>query len=401
MIGFVGRRLLAGLVTLALFLIALFFLVNAVLPGDWTSQFILTGESRAALQRSLGIDRPLIDQFWTWASNVAVLNLGTSFGGDPVVVAVRQAMATTLFVFVAAALVSFPVGYWLGRSLAWNQRPWLTIPNTAAAVLLFTAFPPALAFLIERAIVNMLSPGTLQTITHLDPDRWNYSHGSRFAAPPADVQSFDGSLTPPQVLWRMLGIAAVVLVVVLVLRLIYARITGRGVWPGLLAVAIATGSLVGWRVSGFSGQAFDIASTMVILIGGLVLLTYGEILLVAEAAMFDTRTEDFVLTARAKGLPERTVRDRHSARAALLPVLSRLTVSLPYFLTGLVILEFMFEVEGGLGNLIFRAVTTQDTPLVVGAMAIVGAITLVLRLALEITIAALDPRIRLDVPEAA
>ena len=401
MIGFVGRRLLASVITLALFLTTLFFLVNVLLPGDWTSQFILTGDTRSALQRSLGIDRPLIDQFWTWASNIAVLNLGTSFGGESVLIAVRQAMATTLFVFVAAALIAFPLGYWLGRALAWNQSPWLTVPNTAVAVLLFTAFPPALAFLIERAIVNVLSPRTLQAITQLDPDRWNYQQGSRFAAPPVTVQSFDGSLTPPQVLWRMLAIAAVVLVAVLVLRRLYARLTGRGVWPGLIAAAMAAGSLVGWRVSGFSGQAFDIASSMVILIGGLVLLTYGEILLVAEAAMFDTRHEDFVLTARAKGLPERMVRDRHSARAALLPVLSRLVVSLPYFLTGLVILEFMFAVEGGLGNLIFRAVTTQDTPLIVGAMAVVGVITLLLRLALEITIAALDPRIHLHAREAA
>jgi peptide/nickel transport system permease protein len=139
---------------------------------------------------------------------------------------------------------------------------------------------------------------------------------------------------------------------------------------------------------------------MVILIGGLVLLTYGEILLVTEAAMFDTRDEDFVLTARAKGLSERTIRDRHSARAALLPVLSRLVVSVPYFLTGLVILEFMFGVQGGLGNLIFRAINLQDTPLIVGAMAIVGVMTLMLRLALEVAIAVLDPRVRLNTGEA-
>jgi peptide/nickel transport system permease protein len=155
------------------------------------------------------------------------------------------------------------------------------------------------------------------------------------------------------------------------------------------------GSLIGWRISGFSGQAFDIAASMSILIGGLVVLSYGEILLVTDAAMVDIRAEDFILTARAKGLPERAVRDRHSARAAVLPVLSRLVVSLPYFFTGLVILEFMFEVPGGMGNLIFQAINRQDTPLIVGAMAMVGLVTLALRLILEVSIAALDPRIRL------
>jgi peptide/nickel transport system permease protein len=132
-----------------------------------------------------------------------------------------------------------------------------------------------------------------------------------------------------------------------------------------------------------------------LLIVGLVALTYGEVLLVTDAAMLDTRAEEFILTARAKGLPERAVRDRHSARVALLPVLSRLVVGIPYFFTGLVILEFIFEVQGGLGNLLFDAINNQDTPLIVGAMAVVGVITLLLRLALEIAIAVLDPRIRL------
>jgi peptide/nickel transport system permease protein len=395
MIRFIWRRVVGGLITLALFLTALFFLVNVLIPGDWTSQFIMTGEARAALQEALGIDRPLTEQFWTWISSVAVLDLGRSFGGEPVWTAVRQAMATTLFVFVAATLIAFPFGYWIGRAVAWNQKPWLTVPSTAVAVLFFTAFPPAIAFLLQRGITNLLSAQALRTITHLDPDRWSHAQSSSFQPPGATVEGAEGTLTPPQVLWRMLAIAVVAIVAVVLLRRLAAGVAGRRLPPGAVAVTIAAGSVLGWRVSGFSGQAFDIASSMVILTAGLVLLSYGEILLVTEAAMFDTRDEDFVLTARAKGLPEGRIRDRHAARAALLPVLSRLVVSLPYFLTGLVILEFVFEVEGGLGNLIFRAINTQDTPLIVGAMAIVGAITLILRLALDVAIAALDPRVRL------
>ncbi|MBT8164707.1 MAG: ABC transporter permease [Acidimicrobiia bacterium] len=395
MITFLGRRLLGGFITLALFVTALFFLVNVLIPGDWTSQFIMTGEARQALQESLGIDRPLGEQFWTWISSVATLDLGVSFGGAPVWTAVRQATATTLFVFVAATAISFPLGYWMGRALAWNERPWLTIPNTAIAVMLFTAFPPAIAFLAQRGITNVLSPQTFRTLTTLDDEIWAFEQGNRFSSRPTTVEGFDETLTPPQVLWRMLMITAVLVAVVLVLRLVVRALTGRRMTPGIVAAILAVGSIVGWRLSDFGDQAFDIASSMVILIGGLVLLTYGEILLVTEAAMFDTRDEDFILTARAKGLTERAIRDRHSARAALLPVLSRLVVSVPYFLTGLVILEYVFAVQGGLGNLIFFAINVQDTPLIVGAMVIVGVVTLVLRLALEVAIAALDPRVRL------
>ncbi|NNC92200.1 MAG: ABC transporter permease [Acidimicrobiia bacterium] len=401
MISFLGRRLLGSFVTLVLFVTALFFLVNILIPGDWTSQFIMTGEGREALRESLGIDRPLGEQFWTWISSVASLDLGTSFGGDPVWTAVRQAMATTLFVFVAATVVSFPLGYWMGRAMAWNEKRWLTIPNTAVAVLFFTAFPPAIAFLVGRGITNLLSPQTLRDLVSLDSDIWSFvDSGGRFRPPPVTMEGLDGNPTPPQVLWRMLLIAGGLVVLVILLRTALRALTGLRMTPGLTAAVLAVGSVVGWRLAGFSSQAFDIAYSMSILIGGLVLLTYGEILLVTEAAMFDTRDEDFILTARAKGLSERAVRDRHSARAALLPVLSRLVVSVPYFLTGLVILEYVFEVQGGLGWLIFRAINLQDTPLVVGSMVIVGVMTLVLRLALEVAIAALDPRVRLNTGEA-
>ena len=91
MIGFLTRRLMGGIITLAIFLAVLFFLVNVLIPGDWTSQFLLTGGAREELRSSLGIDRPVIEQFWTWVSSVATLDLGTSFRGDPVFTAVRQA----------------------------------------------------------------------------------------------------------------------------------------------------------------------------------------------------------------------------------------------------------------------------------------------------------------------
>lgn len=394
MIRFVARRLAGGAVTLLLFLAGMFFLVNVLIPGDWTSQFIMDGESRQALRESLGIDRPLAEQFWSWFSSVIALDLGTSFRGEPVWTAVRDAMATTLFVFTMATVISFPLGFWLGRTSAWNKRRWFSIPNTALAVILFTAFPPAVAFLMERGVTNLMSAQTFRTLTELDEGRW-----AETIRVPSELDGagdgVDTVLSVPEVLWRMVAIAVVLFAVVLLVRWLVWALFDRRIPPGVMAVFVALGAAFGWGLTDFRPQAFDVVSAMSLLIAGLVALTYGEVLLVTDAAMIDTRDEDFILTARAKGLPERTVRDRHSARASLLPVLSRLVVGIPYFFTGLVILEFMFQVEGGLGNLIFQAINNQDTPLIVGAMAVVGVITLLLRLTLEIAIAALDPRVRL------
>jgi peptide/nickel transport system permease protein len=170
-------------------------------------------------------------------------------------------------------------------------------------------------------------------------------------------------------------------------------------------------SLLVWRWMGLTERVFDLAATMTLLLAGVVLLTFGDVLLVTRAAMDDVLLEDYVMVARAKGMPERQVRDRHAARAALLPVLSRFTVSIPYFMTGLVILEAVFGGVGassgfvsitqqffgrpGMGVVIFDAVRTQDTPMIVGSMLVVGVLTLLLRVALDFAHAALDPRIRL------
>lgn len=217
MTRFLARRLLGAALTLLLFLAGLFFLVNLLIPGDWTSQFIMDGESRQALRESLGIDRPLAEQFWSWISSVASLDLGTSFRGEPVWSAVRDAMATTLFVFVAATVIAFPLGFWLGRTSAWNERRWFTIPNTALAVVLFTAFPPAVAFLLERGVTNVLSAQTFRTLTELDSGRWAVTVRGPFGSEDL-TDGVDAALTVPEVLYRMLVISTVLLAVMLLVR---------------------------------------------------------------------------------------------------------------------------------------------------------------------------------------
>ena len=104
-----------------------------------------------------------------------------------------------------------------------------------------------------------------------------------------------------------------------------------------------------WWQMGLSRHVLDITGTLTLLLVGVVLLTFGDVMLVTRAAMDDSMLEDYVMVARAKGLPEKEVRDRHAARTALLPVLSRFAVSVPYFLTGLIILEESWTDGSGSG----------------------------------------------------
>jgi peptide/nickel transport system permease protein len=222
---------------------------------------------------------------------------------------------------------------------------------------------------------------------------------------------FSSDLTPAGVMWRMLAVLAGVFAVLWGIEQLVRRTLRRDI-PRLLFLALMVATpLLLWRWMGLGERVGDLAATMTLLLVGVVLLTFGDVLLVTRAAMDDALLEDYVMVARAKGMPERQVRDRHAARTSVLPVLSRFTVSIPYFMTGLVILEAAFGGVGadsgivsvtqqffgppGMGVVIFEAVRTQDTPMIVGSLLVVGVLTVLVRTSLDVAHAALDPRIRL------
>ncbi len=164
--------------------------------------------------------------------------------------------------------------------------------------------------------------------------------------------------------------------------------------PPLARIPLFCAAVAGsWRLFGLSPQALDILSIASLPLITYVLLSFGETMLIMRTSMMDTIKEDYVTAARAKGLPNRVVRDKHAARNALLPVFSRLAISLPYLLTGLVIIEDVLNWPGISGAL-FNSMYNQDIPMVMGALLIVGVLAAVARLGLDVLYAILDPRIR-------
>jgi peptide/nickel transport system permease protein len=133
------------------------------------------------------------------------------------------------------------------------------------------------------------------------------------------------------------------------------------------------------------------------------LLSIGDIILVISAAMDGLSQSDFVLTARAKGLSDRQVRNRHAGRIALLPALARLAANLPFALGGLVIVEASFARLGGyrisipgVSSILFGSLRQRDLLMTMGGLVLVGVITLVLRIALDLLVVRLDPRVHLE-----
>lgn len=113
-----------------------------------------------------------------------------------------------------------------------------------------------------------------------------------------------------------------------------------------------------------------------------------------RSTMIEVLRQEFITTARAKGLPERVVIYKHALRNALLPVITILGLSIPGLVGGSVIFESIFSIPG-IGQLMWQAVMARDYPVIMGNLVIVSILTLVGNFLADICYALADPRIRL------
>ena len=112
-----------------------------------------------------------------------------------------------------------------------------------------------------------------------------------------------------------------------------------------------------------------------------------------RGSMLEVIRQDYITTARAKGLPEGAVIFKHALRNALLPVITMLGLSLPGLIGGSVIFETIFAIPG-MGQLLWGAVMARDYPVVMGELVIVAFLTLLGNLLADVSYALVDPRIR-------
>lgn len=399
---FLARRLAWSMAALVIFVTVTFLGVSA-LPYDYAARYGMGCPACAAeAAEALGLTRPLWAQYLDFMGELATGSLGTSFAGVPVSEALTgHAMWVTLLIFGFGAVIAFLLGAWLGRLAAWRAGATTGVLNTAA-ILGFAIFPPFLVFLLLR-----WSDTPMRALRSL-------------LGTPADERHVwvAGTWTETGAL-KLVGATLLVAVVAgVVLRAVARRRrwpgwTATAVTPATLGLAVASWAAVGaWQPAmtvlfhapryagggggmggGFQGAGGQGGGNVFLAIVGFVILAFGEILLVVEASMDAETDEDYILTAHAKGLADTVVRNRHAARNAVLPALSRFVVGLPLLLTGLIIAERELEIPG-LSTVFFNAAQAADLPLVTGALVTFGMLTIGARLVLEVVLAAVDPRIR-------
>jgi peptide/nickel transport system permease protein len=145
--------------------------------------------------------------------------------------------------------------------------------------------------------------------------------------------------------------------------------------------------------SGFFAKTFDILYHMLLPLLTLCIIHIGAYLLIMRSSMLETLSEDYILTARAKGLSEKQVRNRHAAPNAYLPVVTTVGLSLAFSVNGGALTETVFSWPG-IGRELIFAVSNNDYPLALASFLFIAIVVLVANLIVDILYAYLDPRIR-------
>ena len=167
-------------------------------------------------------------------------------------------------------------------------------------------------------------------------------------------------------------------------------------WMGLMAIQIlAVG--VGWfPVSGYGDPQANWASRIHhLMLPALVLGTLNSALIIrfTRASMLDILSEDYIRTARSKGLAESVVVLKHALLNALVPVLTVLGLTLALMIGGAVVTETVFNLPG-LGNLVVRAVLRRDYPVIQGALLAIAGVYVIINFLIDVMYVFVDPRVR-------
>ncbi len=381
MYGYLAKRLVQIIITLLLFQTVTYFLIDAQ-PGDIADLLTMDPRippaERDRLRAELGLDRPPLERYLRYVTNFYQGDLGVSFSQypRPVLDIIKERLPRTVVLFLTASIVSFWAGFVTGKIVAWRRGGLVEYGSTIAGVTLYTVFLPWFALMMIWLFAVEL--GWLPAGKFLNPIKW-----------------LDAPVDANTVFSRLIWTGLVAILIRFVGLLVSNRLDHR-IRPAvrLSSVVIAVGGVVlYWWLSGLGTYGWDITSHLILPVLTLTLVAYGGTMLLTRTSMLETLREDYILTARAKGLPDKMIRDKHAARTALLPVWTGLVFSIPGAVSGGIITESVFSWPG-LGLTLLNASLSEDIPLVMGALTIVGILTLISHLVADIGYAFLDPRIR-------
>ncbi len=321
MYKYIIKRLLLAIPTLFGAALLVFFLLRAI-PGD-VCEIRLAGTGLYAdpaeielCREKLGLNDPMIVQFWDFISGYFTWDLGDSmWTGKPITFEIGLRFKLSLQIAIMATLVAIAIAIPLGVISAVKQDTWIDYAVRAFSIagIAIPSFWLGIIIILGLLIFTQAAFG----------EPW---------MPPIDYVS------PFEDPWRNMS---------------------QLIWP-----AVATG----YRYSA-------VATRM------------------TRSALLEVLREDYVRTARSKGLMERVIINRHALKNALLPVVTIIAIEFAFLIGGLVVTEQVFNLNG-LGKLFVESVGAQDFNLTQQLVMLVVLIFVITNLVVDILYAWLDPRIR-------
>jgi peptide/nickel transport system permease protein len=290
---------------------------------------------------------------------------------------IKERLPRTLVLFLSASIISFWAGFVTGKILAWRRGGFIEYASTIAGVTLYTVFTPWFALMMIWLFAVYLD--WLPAGKFLDPMEW-----------------LEADISANAVFLRMIWTALIALIVMFIGFIFSNRVEPRFRFPiRAVSVVLPFGAGVYYwaAMTPYGLLALDILSHLILPVLTVTAIAYGGTMLLMRTSMLETLREDYILTARAKGLPDKVVRDKHAARTALLPVWTGLVFSLGNSVSGGIITETIFSWPG-LGLTLLNSALVADIPVAMGTLTIVGIMTLLSHLVADIGYAFLDPRIR-------
>jgi len=314
--GFYILKRLALAIPVLIGLTIIVFLIMAMIPGDPATAILgsyATPENVARLNRELGLDRSLVEQYFVWVGNLLHGDFGRSYTlNRPVIDEVLERFNATLILAGAALLMCSIFGLLAGIVSAVNQFGWADRLITFA-VLIGISTP---SFFLGLLLILLFA-----------------------------------------VTWRVL--------------------------PASGMFAIYGG-----------GDLADLLRHLILPAVTLSVVATGVIARLTRAAMLEVLRQDYIRTARAKGLSERRVIYRHAFKVALVNVIPVIGIQAGFVLGGAVYIETVFQWPG-IGGMLVKAISTRDLLLVQGGVLVVAASYVLFNLLADIAQYWLDPRLKL------
>ena len=334
MARFVARRLLL-LVPILLGLSILLFLWIRALPGGPAESLLgerATPEAIEQIERVYGLDRPIWEQYWKYLGNLLSGDLGTS-------IASRR-----------------PVTEEIGRRFP------ATIELALAAMVFAIALGVPLGFVAAKRYGSAIDHGSLVT--------------------------------------SLIGISIPVFFLAILLKYLFAVKLGLLPTIGRQDVLISADHPTGFYV--LDGvvtlnfeAAWDAAAHLVLPAIALGSIPLAIVARITRAAVLDVQNEDYVRTARAKGVSSRIVDRRHVFRNAMLPVVTIIGLQTGLLLSGAILTETVFAIPG-MGSWLAGAIESRDYPVLQGGILFVALVFVIVNLLVDVSYGLLDPRIRVS-----